>query len=311
MRVLFHDNCLSFRGTSVALYDYAFFCKEKFGFDVGVTYNKDNVNNDQSTLNKFLKAFTFVKGYGSGRLNDVIEEFMPDAFFMEKAGPYDGIISPIGLNWIHAISPCSKDRVYGDRFAMGSKWLSKVSDIDYVPYMVNLPSVKENMREELGIPTSSVVFGRNGGYETFDIDFVKRAVADVLKVRVDAYFLFQGTEKFIEHERAIFLPVSADLETKVRFINTCDALLHARQLGESFGLTCAEFSSLGKPVITWFLSKERNHIMTLGARGIYYQDYEEIMTVLKYFDPIECPELNCYKDSQPDIVMEKFKKVYL
>jgi glycosyltransferase involved in cell wall biosynthesis len=311
MKILFHDNCLSFRGTSVALYDYAYFCKRKFGFDVGVTYNRNNKNNDPSTLSKFAKEFDFVVGYDTGKLDEVVESFCPDAFFMEKSGPYDGIISRVGLNWIHAIAPCERSQTYGDRFAMGSRWLGEISGIDYVPYMVNLPDIKYNMRAVLGIPADGIVFGRNGGYETFDIDFVKVAIADILKIRNDLYFLFQGTNKFIDHDRVIFLEASADLENKVAFINTCDALLHARQLGESFGLTCAEFSYLGKPVITWFLSKERNHIDSLGTRGIYYDNYNDIMEILKNFGPIESASLNCYEDSHPDVVMDKFKKVYL
>ena len=32
------------------------------------------------------------------------------------------------------------------------------------------------MREELSIPKDALVFGRNGGWETFDLPFVKKAI---------------------------------------------------------------------------------------------------------------------------------------
>ena len=67
------------------------------------------------------------------------------------------------------------------------------------------------------------------------------------------------------------------MKTKVEFINTCDAMLHARYIGESFGLSCAEFSVRNKPIITYEKSPERNHIDTLGEKGIYYENYSEIL----------------------------------
>jgi len=309
MRILFHDNSLSVRGTTVAVFDYAYFL-QKDGFEVGVTFNAANASNDASTVLKFKKEFDFVKAY-QGSSDDIIDEFKPDAFFMEKGGPFDGIISRRSLNWVHAISPCRPEQVYGDKFAMGSRWLSEVSDLPYVPYMVNLPEIKGNLRSDLGIPNDLVVFGRNGGFDSFDLSFVKQAVIDVLKVRSDIVFLFQGTEQFAWHDRVIHLPPDANLEYKVRFINTCDALLHARHIGESFGLTCAEFSSKGKPVITWFGSQERNHISELRSKGIYYDGYADVFEILMGFQPIECETLKCYHESHPDAVMKKFKEVYL
>jgi hypothetical protein len=49
-------------------------------------------------------------------------------------------------------------------------------------------------------------------------------------------------DSFATHERLIFLPGSADLDYKVQFINTCDGMIHARGIGESFGLAYGEFS---------------------------------------------------------------------
>jgi len=313
MKILFHENSLCERGTAVALFDYAFYSKKFFNTDAYICYNETHPANVITAIEKFNNEFNFVKSYKNlDELQNIIDEVNPDSFFMEKGGKYDGVISKTCKNWIHAISPCMKSDVYGDRFAMGSKWLSKMSnfDIDYVPYMVNLPKHNENFRKEFNIPEDAVVFGRNGGKDTFDIHFVKEAIKEILKIRNDVYFLFQGTDKFYDHDRVIHLPTSSDLNIKVKFINTTNALIHARELGESFGATCAEFSTLNKPVITWFGSRERNHIDTLQDKGIYYNNYDEIFKIFKEFTPISNKNLNCYQEFSPELVMEKFAKVY-
>ena len=315
MKIVFHENSLCVRGTAVALFDYAYFCKKKFGFDCSVIYNEHMKSNDHTTIKKFKDEFDVVRSYTSIEdMNNIMEELNPDAFFMEKGGAFDGIISKVSKNWIHAIGVCRADQVYGDRFAMGSRWLSKMSgnQIDFVPYMVNLSKThEENFRSEYNIPEDAIVFGRNGGADTFDIQFVKRAVIDILNKRDDIYFIFQGTDVFDEHDRIIYLSASSDLYTKIKFINTCDALIHAREIGESFGATCAEFSVLNKPVMTWLGSKERNHIDTLGDKGLYYNNYEEVMLLFNDFRPRPDRDWNCYKESHPDAVMEKFEQVYI
>lgn len=313
MKILFHENALCARGTSVALFDYALFCKKYYNIDSCITYNKTLQQNDKTAREKFENEFSFVKAYSNiEELNNIIEAISPDAFFMEKSGQYDGIISNTCKNWIHAIAPCNKSQVYGDRFAMGSRWLTSMSnnEIDYVPYMVNLPKINDNYRQELNIPNDAIVFGRNGGCDTFDLQFVKEAIKKILDNRKDIYFLFQGTNNFYEHERIIHLPTSSDLYIKAKFINTTDALIHARELGESFGATCAEFSYLNKPVITWNGSKERNHIDTLGSKGFYYNNYQEVYDIFNNFKPQPDLNWNCYEESSPENTMEKFKNIY-
>lgn len=313
MRIIFHDNSLCVRGTTVALYDYAYYTKHMFNIDSVIMYDNNHPANDFKTIEKFKNEFQEVYSYNS--INDMqnkIAELKADAFFMIKHGKQDGVFSTSCENWINAIGLCTKSDIHGDKFYMGSKWLSDVSEgIDYVPYMVNLPNIDDDLREELNIPKDAIVFGRNGGHDSFNLDFVKKVVIDSLSKRDDIYYLFQGTDVFIEHARVIHLPSSPDLNEKVRFINTTDALLHARDLGESFGQTCAEFSSRNKPVITWFGSPERNHIMVLGNKGIYYNNYNDLFDIIINFKVDKSVDWNCYREYLPHPVMEKFKRYYL
>jgi glycosyltransferase involved in cell wall biosynthesis len=315
MKIAFHDNSLSLRGTTVAIYDWAYWTRHYLGVDPIIMYNMSNNFNSEDVIYKFKKEFPVFGYQRKDEIDDILSKNYCDAFLMEKGGKPDGVISTVSKNLVNAISVCNENDIHGDVYAMGSKWLSKITNykIPYVPYMVHLPDHDLDMREELGIPSDALVFGRNGGWETFDLPFVKQSIIEALEKRNDIWFVFQYTEPFFKHERIIYLDSTADLNEKVRFINTCDAMLHARYIGESFGLSCAEFSIRNKPVITYNKSPERNHIDTLGEKGIYYEDYSNILYILLNLNKKEINSLewNCYRDYSPEKVCQKFKEVYL
>lgn len=314
MKIAFHDNSISLRGTTVAVFDYAYWTRKLLCNESIIIYNKNHPANSEDVYNKFSKEFEIYSYNNVSEIDKILMRNNCDVLFMEKSGKPDGVISTVCENWVHAIGICNKSYIHGDKFAVGSRWLSEVTnyEIPYVPYMVYLPDNNENMRSDLGIPDEAFVFGRNGGLDTFDIPWVKEVVNESLKLRNDIWYVFQFTNRFIEHDRVIYLNGTSDLNLKTRFINTCDAMIHARHVGESFGLSCAEFSIRNKPVITWFGSPERSHIDILGDRGIYYRDKSELMDIIMKINKNDIidNDWNCYREYYPEIVIEKFKKVY-
>ena len=312
MKIALHDNALSLRGTTVALYDYAYWLKHLYNIECIILYNQNHRVNNEAVKHKFTAEFELFGYNNVNEIDSILSRENCDSFFMIKGGEYDGVISNVCKNLVMAVSAhISTNNIHGDKFFVCSKWLKDVKGIDYVPHMISLPEVEGDMRNELNIPIDAVVLGRNGGHETFDLPFVKNAIRDVVNNREDIYFLFQNTDKFIEHERVIFLPPSPDMNEKVRFINTCDAHLHAREIGESFGLTCGEFSSKNKRVITWNGSKEINHIGILGDKGIYYSTQQDIYDILLNIKQIDSNiDVNCYREYTPKNVMEIFIKKY-
>jgi CDP-glycerol glycerophosphotransferase (TagB/SpsB family) len=88
-------------------------------------------------------------------------------------------------------------------------------------------------------------------------------------------------------------------------------MIHARERGETFGLSIAEFSTLKKPIITYSKSPERNHLDILGDKGFYYSNYEELYEILLRYDGSKSIGYNCYGDFTPKEVMKKFKEVFL
>ena len=85
MRIIFHDNSLCVRGTTVALFDFAYYCKHLFNFDVSIMYDKNHFANDYNTITKFTSEFNLVQSYSSNsEMQKLILEQNADVFFMIK-----------------------------------------------------------------------------------------------------------------------------------------------------------------------------------------------------------------------------------
>jgi len=120
-------------------------------------------------------------------------------------------------------------------------------------------------------------------------------------------------DAFCNLPNVIFLQGTHDMDKKVAFINTCDVMIHGRYRGETFGLTIAEASTMNKPIITFADSVERNHIETLGNRGIYYTDHPSLVNILINISTadIQDRDWNCYTEFTPEKVMRQFSNVFL
>jgi hypothetical protein len=179
--------------------------------------------------------------------------------------------------------------MHGASYAFISEWLSRgcsAGRIPAVPHIVSLPDEDGDLRVQLGIPAGAKVLGCHGGAHSFDVPAAIEAVQRVLASRDDTWFVFLNIVPFVDHPRARFLPGSSDLVFKTRFINTCDAMLHARLQGESFGLACGEFSIRNKPVLTYARSKHRHHLDVLGDAGWPYQDADDLVQRIESLDPV-------------------------
>ena len=76
-------------------------------------------------------------------------------------------------------------------------------------------------------------------------------------------------------------------------------------------MSCAEYSICNKPVITYSGSPERNHIVTLADKGIYFNDPQKLLDILTSFHYDPSQDWNAYKEFTPEKVIQKFKKVFL
>jgi glycosyltransferase involved in cell wall biosynthesis len=322
MKIAFHSNHLGILGTETALYDYAHFNEEYLG-NQSIIIGGDSSYNNKLGHEKFRARFNKVYSYITfNNVQSILDKEHVDYLYVIKAGCIDNIISYITPTLVHAVYTFNQP--HGHRYAYVSEWLSKFSSngaFPYVPHMINLPNIDKsiNMRAELNIPISANVFGRHGTEVGMDVSGVCETIYDIAKKYKDIYFVFinkpAGFNKLVQKNKLpnlIFLPANVDLVYKAKFINTCDAMIHASGEGETFGIAVGEFSICNKPVITWTGGRGCAHREILGDTGIYYNNSEELRDIILNFKPNTSRNYDMYSEKyNPVTVMNKFKEVFL
>lgn len=317
MRVLFHANTLNYRGTTVAVTDYARYNQEILGNESVIAYNDSlgydkDMGSEQAVVDSLKKSFNVI-GYKDGDLEGIIQKENIDTAYFIRAGNKEPLPTNV-KTVVHAVFQYNQP--HGDRYAYISEWLSKEISggrIPFVPHIVDLPKPTKTFRNHLGIKPEQKVIGRIGGYYTFDIPFVKSLVEQFANKTDEFVFLFVGTEPFIDHPNVKFINEIHDPQKKANFIETCDAMLHARDRGESFGLSIAEFLSLNKPVFAWNNGYDKNHLDMLKGSGTLYNDASELKEMLFNLNSFIKQEDWSRRVSEfnPEPVMKKFKDVFL
>jgi hypothetical protein len=316
MKIGFHAGTMNYRGVHVAIYDYALHNQLLLGNESVIYYDGRNPG-PQFIVDKFKRHFELVSYDRFENLNRLAEESRIDALYFQKAGLRDAEHVTSVPNLIHAVFPQKVSEQHGDVYAFVSRWLSKEcsnSKIPFVELMVQLPAIEGNLRKQFDIPSNAMVIGCYGGEDSFNIDFVKQAVCELAQANLNLYFLFMNIDVFTKQERVLFLPGTPDMNYKRLFIQTCDVMLHAREMGESCGVACAEFSICNKPIITYGLSRQRCHIEILRDRGLLYNNKRQLKEIINNLDRtwIANRDWDCYSDLfSPHKIMQQFKNVFL
>ena len=339
-KILWHSNQYGLRGTEIALFDYAAAFEDLLcgvshvnSFEPGVL---DRVLNRRpqspalslESLSKFKTRFPgrthLLATNERSELTSLINDVSPDAFYAIQAGnrghtlvwptpEKDGPVKTL----LHAVF--SGNEPHFDSYAVVSDSVERSAGIPVVhhmaylnPKLISLPS----LRKDLGIPTNARVFCRHGGSETMNIMFARDAVCSHSKEFPNDYFLFLGTSPVDcerNHQNIIHLPKTANVTYKQQFLNSCNACLHARDDGETFGLSVAECSMSGLPVITFCSppAGAKFHLKVLKDEAILYCDSVQLLLTLKEFDVIKARKkrevfMTLYKDFSPGPIMLEF-----
>lgn len=317
IKIGFWDNCLSERGTTVALYDYAYYNKHYLKNESIILYNSSIADTASEVVEKFKKEFPVYGVSSFSLVDDILVKTGCSILYIIKYGTVNEQLSRRIKTVVHAVFDATQP--HGNVYASISDIVVGTnSRIPVVPHMINLPDVSGNFRKELGIPDTATVFGRYGGNEQFSIQYVKDAVYTAVRARPDVYFVFANTVQFCPpHPRIIHIDKIVDLNRKVQFINTCDAMLWARWEGETFGLAIGEFSSKNKPIFATVyndrgLIPDKAHSQFLKDRAFWY-DKATILPMLMSFDKTVESEKdwNMYREFEPTRVMDIFKRVFI
>jgi hypothetical protein len=319
MKIAFHSSYLGYRGTEIALMDYARGNQEVLGNQSFflMPWREGEAEHPVALRMREIAPLRFYRSVEEREA--ILNEDGADFFYCIKNGFNDGAFSKKVPTGIHAIF--RESEFHGDAYAYVSPWLSEVmayGKAPWVPHMVRLAEDDGDLRMEDGgqrpegggrrsdgggqskdssrwsvvggqwsdlrIPKEATVFGRHGGDDSFDIPWVQEAVVEIARKSPDVWFLFLNTRQFPGAQKMPnirFLPPTADPILKRRFLNTCDAMLHGRMRGETFGLSCLEFAMLGKPVLTYANSPERAHLEILGDAAVAYENAQHLRALLR------------------------------
>ena len=316
VKIAFHDNQLCERGTTVSLYDYAYYNKHLLGNESIIMYDGNDHRNVKEVIEKFSKEFQ-LHPYTNWKseANNILKRENCDILYMIKAGGWDGKIAAneVCKTVIHCVFQCNSP--HGDIYASIAPWVDYNNGrFPFVPHIINLPNHNENMKEELNIPQDALVFGRFGGFKQFDIKYVQNCVYEYAKMNPENYFLFVNTEKFCDDmPNIIHLNKIIDLHKKTKFINTCDAMIWGRSDGEIYSLSQGEFSVKNKPVICCKTNYNNGHLHKLKEKALWFSDEKSLLDIFNNFKTyrLRYDNWNCYEDSTPENVMNTFNEIFI
>jgi len=310
------------RGTEIACYDYAHYNETILGnksYIICFTPDAQKYHDfpdDRDSYAKFQTRFHIIEISDIRVMGNVIQQYNLAAFYTITSG---------GLRDIYQFENASiwgkcktiKHCVFDTRFPESdfpitiSKDLNRVfrTSLPVIPHIVSLPHTDEDLRQSLGIPRNAVVFGRYGGYDEFNLVVAAEAIVEYALVNPNVYFLFMNTRPFYHNERIIYLEKTVDSLYKTKFINTCDAMIHARYRGETFGLSIGEFSVRNRPIITCKTGVELEHIRILGDCALLYESKEDLIRIFHNILHIKSGRENwrAYGIFTPEYVMRLFK----
>jgi hypothetical protein len=320
MNILFHSNQIGERGTEVALFDYAVGNKNILKNNSFIAVPKERVFDTQA-LEKFKNNFKICLYSNQKEFENFVLKNDISLIYKIVHGKKETLPEIDVPFFIHCVY--STQSKYGTYYCPISEYINRWFRTKYpvLPHIVKkFPGISTTLKKELNIPNNAVVFGSYGGEDSFNISFVHQVICEVAKEQKDIFFIFMNIKSFInsneEYKNILFLPKNTDLIYKERFINTCDAMIHAQSLGETFGLAVAEFSVKNKPVITYtpglihfvkeirryFLRKSNSysmaHLEYLGKKAIKYSSKKSLKDIFLNFKRKYLKQINydCYSN---------------
>ena len=319
MKIGFFIRHFGERGTEVSVYNYAHYNETIlgnqsiiFGF-TRESYKHYGLVCQEDVLQRFASRFRVILVNSFADIDNALRRENIDVYYTQTHGGIERF--PFGdvrvcKYVVHCVFETRQP--HGDAYISISQQLNDrfKTNCPVLPYIVDLPYTPDNLRQTLAIPEDAVVFGRHGAVDTFDIQIAREAVNIVAKEHPEIHFVFMNTPKFCDFPNVHFLPKSLDPLEKRKFINTCDAYLHARSDGETFGLAVAEFAICEKPIFAFEQCTDDAHFKILGDKIIKYTcQYDLVKKLTSFYKGKYDMKQNGYMQFTPENVMPIFKEL--
>lgn len=285
MKIGFYDYGIGFRGTTRSMYAYAKLLQKKH--DVTIFFDQHLKTNNLSIATHILRDGINVCPINNR--NELKEHQLEFLYHVTSQGaPNNQWIRKLDCpKLLHQVGYNEPEEHANTTFAYTSAWQSAyftAGQARVLPYLIepnNITILQNDARVSLGIPTDVTVLGRHGGQDTWNLSFASEAVARIAAKRSDIWFMFVNTPIFCDLPNVKFFHGSTNTLFLETFLSACDAMLHARWEGETFGLACAEFLIRKKPIITWSGSREKNHLLLADSSAITFNNQKDLNLILE------------------------------
>ena len=316
MIIAFYVGEMNYRGVVNSTYQLARYSKKLLKYKPIIFYDSKNKANKGDVIKKFKKKFKTFGISNFSNIENFNKKYNFDFIYIQKGGVKDKFVSKEIKTLIHAVYPQKLNQIHGYNYFYISEWLAKKfsnSKLSYLPYIVEKNRSVKNLKKYLKIKNDQLVFGCHGGESSFDLKFVQDVLIRIANERNDTTFLFLNINKFCNHPKIKFLKGTINDSFKSKFINTCDAMIYGRSLGETFGLACAEFAINNKRILSYKYNRHQNHNFSLSKDTFFeYSSYGELYNLICDFQKkIIIPKKNKYLDCSPKKVMKLFKKIVM
>jgi len=318
MVIAFYIDEMNFRGVANSTFLYSKYNEVVLKNKSLIFYNKSNANNKNVVIKKFKKKFKTIGVNNFSAIEQYLYKYKIKYIYTQKGGKKDTWVSNKIKTLVHYVYPQKLSEIHGYKYVCVSSWLGSQftnNKIPILPYILELKKTHKNLRKKLKIKKNQIVIGCHGGESSFDLKFAQDTLKNLVRKKTNITFVFLNINKFCKHRRIIFLKGTSNETFKRLFLNTCDAMIYGRSLGESFGMACGEFASLNKLIISYKYNRHRSHIDYLSkTRYIEYYSKKSLFNILNNFnknDKLLSNKKNNYLLCQPKAVMQIFKKVFL
>ncbi len=333
MKIAFYSDFCCERGTTTAQIDYALANKNILKNESVIMFYEDRITTPER-LKYISSILDIILIKRDENIDELLKKSQIDLFYALVHGEKPDITDYIKNTptFVHVIF--RPTRPHGTYYTVIHDFLNIYyhKRFPVLPHIVKPFNKTEcDLRKELNIPQNSTVIGSYGGATSFSINFVQDSIVEYASQNKNFYFIFMNFNSFAKEEiqNIIFLPGNSDLEYKEKFINTCDAMIHARIGGETFGLAVGEFSIKNKPVITyklpinifmheiarWLLKRtpiyEAAHLMNLGNKALCYKNKKQLFKQFNKIPKIKNKKnWDCFsKKFNAETVIKQFDKI--
>eukprot|EP00667_Euglena_gracilis_P008203 EG_transcript_8307 len=342
LTLCFHMNQLNERGTERATFDYAYFAKHMLGHDIKLLLAKERLDRPASEgiKRRFAAEFGGFTAYevdgawrarygplGGPAMVDAVHALKCHNVYGLKGGTPDGEPKvPESLIRVpfspHAVFMYGG--VHGTSYAAVGRKVAEgecpqgptVHHMVYPHERQNASEPYEDLRKRFGVKETDHLVCRHGATDTFDIDYVRASIPGILDQFPTLHILLMNTNGLAQsHPRLHYLDARVDDKGRLEYFEACDAMLHGRSGGETFGLAVAEMSVHNRPVIT-STAGTQEHVHILGSKGFVYSDASSLRNRIR--DIVSIPrkallarDWNAYQLYLPRPIMEAFDDIFI